>query len=94
MTRGPAQAGNRAGETESCLQWWDAEPECHSAGSATEMRCNCTRFCLLGWPSLGFHKGKLGVLGWVGLCWQRGRLWIVLLGCSIVLESKLFLEVY
>ena len=28
MTRGPAQAGNRASKTGRYLQWWDTGPEC------------------------------------------------------------------
>ena len=34
MTRGPAQAGNRASRTGRYLQWWDTGPECNAVTPA------------------------------------------------------------
>ena len=38
--RALAQAGNRAGRTEHCLQWWENSPEWHATTSAATKRRN------------------------------------------------------
>ena len=47
MTRGSAQAGNRAGKTGRYLQWWDTGPECNAVTSAECKVHNSTFLSLL-----------------------------------------------
>jgi hypothetical protein len=85
-----AEAGNRAGQTEHCLQWQDTEPECMWQSSLSLLP-----FCMLppksSFPSLGRASDTFLVSKASGnkavanllLSWLSGHLFIIIYLFSI-----------
>ena len=69
MTRGSAQAGNRAGKTERYLQWLESRPEWHAVTSAGVQLVQLHPFCIhLGHPQRNCamtqrHSNNIGGFG-------------------------------
>ena len=62
MTRGSAQAGDRASKTGRYLQWWEHESEWHAVISAVDNWCNSTHF----------FGGRGGLVGMGKFCFDLG----------------------